>query len=117
MTTFSTFASLKRCLWASPGNPKANHGTALGSLKCGYNQKITKYFMQNKLFESIFENNGRRNTNYQPEDWVDERAAAWTHVEEDDVKDAVAWLRKKKVKNPIKFSIRDEYGKDVTDQF
>ena len=67
--------------------------------------------------ESIFENNGRRNTNYQPEDWVDERAAAWTCVEEDDVKDAVAWLRKKKVKNPIKFSIRDEHGKDVTNQF
>lgn len=67
--------------------------------------------------ESIFEDNGRRNTNYQPEDWVDERAAAWTCVEEDDVKDAVAWLRKKKVKNPIRFSIRDENGKDVTDQF
>ena len=77
--------------------------------------KISKNIWQ--PIESIFENNGRRNTNSQPEDWVDERAAAWTCVEEDDVKEAVAWLRKKKVKNPIKFSIRDEHGKDVTDQF
>ena len=84
-------------------------------LRQDFYTRISKNIWQ--PIESIFENNGRRNTNYQPEDWVDERAAAWTCVEEDDVKDAVAWLRKKKVKNPIKFSIRDENGHDVTDQF
>ena len=68
--------------------------------------------------QSIFEDNGRRETGADPEDWVDDRAAAWTCVEEEDVKEAVAWLRKRRTKNPTKFEIIDKKtNKDVTDQF
>ena len=71
-----------------------------------------------EAIQSIFEDSSRRETNSDPEDWVDDRAAAWTCVEEEDVKEAVAWLRKRRTKNPIKFEIIDKKTKqDVTDQF
>lgn len=78
--------------------------------------KVSKNIWQ--PIERMLEDSGRLYTNYSPEDWVDDRAAAWVCVEEEDVKEVVDWLRKRKVKNPIRFEIIDkDTNEDVTDQF
>lgn len=63
--------------------------------------------------ESIFENGGTY-TGYQPEDYVDDRAAVWTSVEVEDLKKALEFLKKK---NPKDVKVFDSNHKDVTSEF
>ena len=77
--------------------------------------KVSKNIWQ--PIERDFEEDGNTYTSGDTQDYVDDRAAVWESVEVEDLKRAIAWLRKKKVKNPIKFRVIDENGHDVTDQF
>lgn len=65
--------------------------------------------------ESILEDNCGTYTNYQPEDWVDDRAAVWNSVEVDDLKRVLSWLKKRR--SAPRIEIWDENKKNVTSQF
>lgn len=65
--------------------------------------------------ESILEDNCNTYTNYEPEDWVDDKAAVWTSIEVNDLKRVLSWL--KKMRPYTKIEVRDKDGHDVTSQF
>lgn len=82
-------------------------------LKQDFYTKASKNIWQ--AIESILEGNCNTYTNYEPEDWVDDKAAVWTSIELVDLKRVLDWL--KKMRPYVKLEVRDKDGHDVTSQF
>lgn len=82
-------------------------------LKQDFYTKASKNIWQ--AIENILEGNCNTYTNYEPEDWVDDKAAVWTSIEARDLKRVLDWL--KKMRPYVKLEIRDKDGSDVTSQF
>ena len=82
-------------------------------LKQDFYTKASKNIWQG--IENILEDNCSTYTNYQPEDWVDDRAAVWNSVEVDDLKRVLSWLKKRR--SAPRIEIWDENKNNVTSQF
>lgn len=82
-------------------------------LRQDFYTKASKNIWQS--IESILEGNCGTYTNYQPEDWVDDKAAVWTSVEVDDLKRVLSWLKKRR--SAPRIEIWDENKNNVTSQF
>ena len=82
-------------------------------LRQDFYTKASKNIWQ--AIEGILEDNCDTYTNYEPEDWVDDRAAVWTSIEVNDLKRVLDWLKKRR--SAPRIEIWDENEKNVTSKF
>lgn len=82
-------------------------------LRQDFYAKASKNIWQ--TIEGILEDNCNTYTNYEPEDWADDRAAVWTSIEVNDLERVLNWLKKRR--SSPRIEIWDENENNVTSQF